>query len=435
MLDPRPGRTGAGLAREAGAVLPDIAAELDAVVDAFDASGSAGARPMADDVARAHRLADDVRSARISASRDAVTTDPGAAPGRLDLAPAAALVRRSAAVLAVGAVIVTAIASTASAHAPLDPVPRPTTAAGRWLGCSNNAAPRCRSSARPPTPPPGRRATTVARRRLRTTWAAISCDALKGHRIVLIDPDVAALAAFTGDYQSDSTTGPDPVAAGCSWPGGRATGAVTFPDRHDDLPRAQPLLRRRGRDHRSAGRLGLGRPAAKRPAGQQQHRRARHQLDLGRRDGRRRGLAAARHRDTGGGSPSIWSLFPPWTQRAFWWLLVVGVLVALWRGRRFGPVVTEPLPVVVRSAEVVEGHGRLYRRAAGPRPGGRAAAGGRRHPAGEPARARPAGRCRPGGGRAATPRRPAPARPMRSLGPVPADDRGDWSGSPTSSAN
>lgn len=35
---------------------------------------------------------------------------------------------------------------------------------------------------------------------------------------------------------------------------------------------------------------------------------------------------------------------------------------ALWRARRLGPVVTEPLPVVVRAAETVEGRARLYRR-------------------------------------------------------------------------
>jgi hypothetical protein len=35
--------------------------------------------------------------------------------------------------------------------------------------------------------------------------------------------------------------------------------------------------------------------------------------------------------------------------------------VALWRARRLGPVVVEPLPVVVRSAEAVEGRARLYR--------------------------------------------------------------------------
>ncbi|TDC63094.1 DUF4350 domain-containing protein [Actinomadura sp. GC306] len=42
-------------------------------------------------------------------------------------------------------------------------------------------------------------------------------------------------------------------------------------------------------------------------------------------------------------------------------LLVAVLLVALWRGRRLGPVVAEALPVVVRSAETVEGRSRLYR--------------------------------------------------------------------------
>lgn len=50
-----------------------------------------------------------------------------------------------------------------------------------------------------------------------------------------------------------------------------------------------------------------------------------------------------------------------------WWGLVqLGVavlLLALWRARRLGPVVEEPLPVVVRAAETVEGRARLYRRA------------------------------------------------------------------------
>ena len=40
--------------------------------------------------------------------------------------------------------------------------------------------------------------------------------------------------------------------------------------------------------------------------------------------------------------------------------LVVG-LIALWKVRRMGPLVTEDLPVVVRASETVEGRGRLYR--------------------------------------------------------------------------
>jgi hypothetical protein len=59
----------------------------------------------------------------------------------------------------------------------------------------------------------------------------------------------------------------------------------------------------------------------------------------------------------------LWDAFPPW----FWALLVqlalAVVLLALWRARRLGPPVTEPLPVTVRAAETVHGRGRLYRRA------------------------------------------------------------------------
>lgn len=43
-------------------------------------------------------------------------------------------------------------------------------------------------------------------------------------------------------------------------------------------------------------------------------------------------------------------------------LLALGAL-AVWRGRRLGPVVTEPLPVTVRAAESVHSLGRLYHRA------------------------------------------------------------------------
>jgi hypothetical protein len=49
-----------------------------------------------------------------------------------------------------------------------------------------------------------------------------------------------------------------------------------------------------------------------------------------------------------------------------WWVLgqlaVAVALAAIWRARRLGPVVAEPLPVVVRAAEATEGRARLYRR-------------------------------------------------------------------------
>jgi hypothetical protein len=48
------------------------------------------------------------------------------------------------------------------------------------------------------------------------------------------------------------------------------------------------------------------------------------------------------------------------------WLVIIQLGLALllavaWRARRLGPLVTEPLPVVVRASETVEGHARLYR--------------------------------------------------------------------------
>lgn len=61
-------------------------------------------------------------------------------------------------------------------------------------------------------------------------------------------------------------------------------------------------------------------------------------------------------------------------------LVIAALLAALWRGRRLGPVLAERLPVVIRAAETVEGHGRLYRsrRARGPAAAAlRAAARGR----------------------------------------------------------
>jgi hypothetical protein len=69
-------------------------------------------------------------------------------------------------------------------------------------------------------------------------------------------------------------------------------------------------------------------------------------------------------RGTRPGAPAL----IPWAA----WLLIIqlGIAVALvagWRARRMGPLITERLPVVVRASETVEGHGRLYqsRRARG----------------------------------------------------------------------
>jgi len=54
------------------------------------------------------------------------------------------------------------------------------------------------------------------------------------------------------------------------------------------------------------------------------------------------------------------TLLPPWVNPLLLWLLVCAVLSMVWRGRRLGPLATEPLPVVVRAAETAEGRARLY---------------------------------------------------------------------------
>ena len=62
-------------------------------------------------------------------------------------------------------------------------------------------------------------------------------------------------------------------------------------------------------------------------------------------------------------APSLGELLPDGLRLAALQLLVAAGVLALWRARRLGRVVDEPLPVVVRAAEAVEGRSRLYRAA------------------------------------------------------------------------
>ncbi|MEZ0165555.1 DUF4350 domain-containing protein [Kineococcus sp. LSe6-4] len=74
--------------------------------------------------------------------------------------------------------------------------------------------------------------------------------------------------------------------------------------------------------------------------------------------------------DTDSPTVPLTALLPPWLGPAVGVLGLAGVVLLLWRGRRLGRLVEEPLPVLVRAAETVEGHGRLY---ASARAAGRAA--------------------------------------------------------------
>lgn len=55
-------------------------------------------------------------------------------------------------------------------------------------------------------------------------------------------------------------------------------------------------------------------------------------------------------------------LLPRWLSPALLLLGAAVVALMLWRGRRLGPLVTEPLPVVVRAVESTRSRGRIYRR-------------------------------------------------------------------------
>jgi len=61
------------------------------------------------------------------------------------------------------------------------------------------------------------------------------------------------------------------------------------------------------------------------------------------------------------GSPrTLDELAPDWVRFVGPWLVVVALAAIAWRGRRHGPLVFEPLPVVVKAVETAEGRARLY---------------------------------------------------------------------------
>jgi hypothetical protein len=62
-----------------------------------------------------------------------------------------------------------------------------------------------------------------------------------------------------------------------------------------------------------------------------------------------------------GGGASTYDLIPDHAKLIVLQLCLVVALLAVWKGRRLGPLVAEQLPVVVRASETVEGRGRLYR--------------------------------------------------------------------------
>ena len=62
------------------------------------------------------------------------------------------------------------------------------------------------------------------------------------------------------------------------------------------------------------------------------------------------------------GPPSLAELTPGWVSPALVLLVFAAAAAAVWRGRRFGPLVAENLPVTVKASETMEGRARLYAR-------------------------------------------------------------------------
>ncbi|GGA65072.1 hypothetical protein GCM10011490_14650 [Pseudoclavibacter endophyticus] len=65
---------------------------------------------------------------------------------------------------------------------------------------------------------------------------------------------------------------------------------------------------------------------------------------------------------TDGTLPPLSSLVPAWLTPAMVLLLATGIATMVWRGRRYGPLVAERLPVVVPASETMDGRARLYGR-------------------------------------------------------------------------
>lgn len=63
-------------------------------------------------------------------------------------------------------------------------------------------------------------------------------------------------------------------------------------------------------------------------------------------------------------APTLAELTPGWVSPVMVLAIAVTVAAAVWRGRRFGPLVVERLPVEVPAGETAEGRARLYARSA-----------------------------------------------------------------------
>ena len=194
--------------------------------------------------------------------------------------------------------------------------------------------------------------------------------------LLIVAPSPRALRDLTSDVAVAARAPVASRAPGCTWPGARLAGPADMGGLllRSAAPggwRCYPVSRAAGEPgryaslvrYRSGGRivtvLGTGAPLTNRYLGRDGN--ASLALNLLTGDSRIVWLVPGPVAAAGQGSRSVSGLIPAPVYLVCVEIAVALVLAALWRMRRFGPLVFEPLPVVVRASETAEGHGRLYR--------------------------------------------------------------------------
>lgn len=196
--------------------------------------------------------------------------------------------------------------------------------------------------------------------------------AATGADLVLVEPDAVALERLAPGLEPAGTaeptvTGPSCAAPGPTTAGDALAGGVTYRARQDTpaalcypVPSAGASYAVTDQDGRRVVVLGQSRVLTNADVAQQGNAAlALH--TLGRHE-RLTWYLPSPLEGPVGEDPAALDLLPPAVPRVGVALLLTFGVLVLWRARRLGPLVAEPLPVVVRAAETTQGRAGLYRR-------------------------------------------------------------------------